>query len=369
MAKAHATCKCATCGAVFEMTAIKSNREAAESWAVWAEQNLDECPACRKVRIEKERAEENKKNTEKATECGYPALEGTPKQVAWANTIRAKFFDEYMPPEEKLNEEERKIRKFIIETYTKASFWIDNRDSRREIIKQAVSEYKEKAIELEAQAETETITAPQEQRHSGVVEIKAAINKVTARYQMNDTFRSLVKGAGYKWNGDEWEKQIKTTTGSAADRAAELGNKLLNAGFAIRIADPDIRRAAVEGDYEPETQRWITHMVKGKYAGWLYITWGRDDNLYKAARSIPQSRYERPGVVVPVVEYASVLDFADNYDFKLSKAVANAIETYKSSIEVVTPALGAEAEYNEKNVADILNSDRDILPDLKDEEA
>ena len=41
MAKATATCTCATCGAMFTRTKICRNRREADGWEVWAAANFD----------------------------------------------------------------------------------------------------------------------------------------------------------------------------------------------------------------------------------------------------------------------------------------------------------------------------------------
>lgn len=46
MAKATATCTCATCGATFTRTNICRNRREADGWEAWAAANFDECDAC-----------------------------------------------------------------------------------------------------------------------------------------------------------------------------------------------------------------------------------------------------------------------------------------------------------------------------------
>ena len=55
MAKATATCTCATCGAMFTRTKICRNRREADGWEVWAAANFDECDACYTARKASER--------------------------------------------------------------------------------------------------------------------------------------------------------------------------------------------------------------------------------------------------------------------------------------------------------------------------
>ena len=44
-----------------------------------------------------------------------------------------------------------------------------------------------------------------------------------------------------------------------------------------------------------------------------------NDNLYKAARKLPGSKWDKPSVVVPVEQFEEVIDFAGMYGFKLSE--------------------------------------------------
>lgn len=55
MAKATATCTCATCGATFTRTKICRNRREADGWETWAAANFDECAACYTARKASER--------------------------------------------------------------------------------------------------------------------------------------------------------------------------------------------------------------------------------------------------------------------------------------------------------------------------
>lgn len=142
MAKATATCTCATCGAEFTVTAYKYNRREADSWESWAESHYDECDECREKRIQSERDEANRKAAENAASAGLPALTGSQKQIAWATTIRdgilaicsetiadlqlvvesGEASDEYRDDllVDKL------IRSWLL-TKTEAAWWIDNR--------------------------------------------------------------------------------------------------------------------------------------------------------------------------------------------------------------------------------------------------
>lgn len=77
-----------------------------------------ECPECRRKR----EAEEAAKITEGLE---LPELEGSEKQVAWANCIRARFAEEISSNEKYQNGNPMKVLKSV----TSAKTFIDNRDS------------------------------------------------------------------------------------------------------------------------------------------------------------------------------------------------------------------------------------------------
>lgn len=392
MAKARATCTCATCGAIFEVTAVRNNARDARSFETWAVENITECKECEEKRTAEKRAEENAKAAAAAGERGWPILEGTEKQVAWATTIREQQIPGMIKQlaralaharerekTERIGHFELCIRaiEYLIAHNTKASWWIDNnnamtiekavgnvyKDMKANPEKYAIAEAVETA-EAEAMTETVTIAQPVEQTHEGVVDIRASEQRVTAAYRKDDDFRKLVKSLGYSWMASEgvWGMAIGLKTGTAAERAAELGNKLLNAGFAIRIQDAETLRNAIEGNYEPMTHRWIAKLDED-----FYITWAYDDSFYDQARRLPGAKYKKPGMRVPSREYGAILDFAQTYDFRLTPGAQELVNEMQSKSTVVTPAAPKAPEYDEHPLSDVLNTSREVLDDLIDE--
>ena len=131
----------------------------------------------------------------------------------------------------------------------------------------------------EALLEAEVINAdstvyPEHAKYKVPVKIIVKNNIVSAEFEKNEGFRGLVKGLGYSWGDGVWYRELNKFNGSAEDRAAELGNKLLNLGFPIVLHDNIIRQNAVDGKHEQECVRWIQRRSKGAYEGWLTISWG-----------------------------------------------------------------------------------------------
>lgn len=405
MAKARATCTCATCGREFEVTSICSNRRGADSWAAWASDHYDECSDCYNARIQRERDEANAAAKAAAEDAGLPELTGSAKQVTWANTIRQgalkklaeeadeqkRFADQAKERGNKERYEKRletwknlcAISSWMASEKTAAHWWIDNarsieingaaaisywvREEFSQMLKSAEIEKTE--APLREAAQQETTAEPENKHHEGRVEITVGQDMVSAKYAKNDDFRALVKGLGYTWDSESksWVKRIGVTTGSAKERAAELGNKLLNAGFAICIADPETLQAAIGGNYEPQHMRWITKLGAGKYAGYFCVTLQYGDGMYERAIKINGAKYSKPYIVVPASEYAAIEDFANLYDYKLSPGATDLIKEKKASIIIVAPAPVKSAVYDERDPSEILKSSKDILDDLIDD--
>lgn len=370
---------CETCGKKFIKTThcyTKSMVEECES------QTTGECDACYNARVEREAA----------TMAGLeklPQLTGSEKQVAWATKIRVNCIQNSSGTINRLREDLRRElkggnRSEYGERFCKrmqgeltsyenafkwglshgsASWWIDNGQRGLEYwvsnCQDAINDYVNAPVERDA-VEAECVVVPVQKNHDGVVKIAVRDNMVTATYDKNEKFMDVVKNLGYHWNSSSlnWYKTIGVTTGDVRDRAAELGNKLLSAGFPVIIMDPDIRQAAIDGKYVPEHKRWVT-----KYGDKLALWWEYGNrNMYNALRKLPTAKYDSPCILVDPEQLMVVLDFADAHDFRLSPAVQAMADSLV--VTVAAPTAGKNATYNEHSV---LNSSRDVLEDLRDD--
>jgi len=336
------------------------------------------CPDCYSKWLEEEQIRKNNEAIEKAKEMELPELIGSEKQVAWANTLRQQLIENIQNKMVKI--EERKGNKelantifdFILTTKTAAKWFIDNRfdfSNVEELFRTikaelpTVEEVVEKKITEEVKVES--AISPEEIKHDGIIEILATETKISVKFEKNDDFRTIVKELGYKWDGI-WERNINETTGSYIDRAAELGNKLLNAGFTVSIKDEDIKIKAINGNYIQECTRWI---YKRLDADCFAINWGKYDNvLYNASRKLPGAHWEGGSMLVKVAHYKEVEDFARIMGFAFTKLALQLKQNYIDkikTIEKVNP-VNVEKEEIKDGLKEILNSGSDILDDLKD---
>lgn len=339
MAKYEVTCP--TCEETYtvNLTGPHKDRE-------WRLENWDwTCDECR----EKARQEENRKAAEANTAAGLPPLTGSEKQVAWAETIRKQkiaTLDEELTKREltdRIDVDRFNAAVVGLKNKVDAKWWIDNRDThvtRLLHAEYAVTEKplppEEKKIAEDAKTEAmkEATVRPEKPITETVAEIRAGEKFVEVSFpEKREDFRQLVRyQLGYTWSKGKlvWRRDLKVTNGTPHDRAAELGNRLLAAGFPIRVFDDTLRGHAVYGTFEPESKRWIAKRTSGKYDGWFVITWPREEDFYKAAKRLRASKYDKPSIVVPAEQFQEVLDFAEMYQFSISDGAKSLIETAKA---------------------------------------
>ena len=97
MAKASVDLKCTECGTGYTVTKKCYNRKEADSWESYMQGNNGLCTECwrkeQQAKRETEKAQLAEKVKTELAEAGLvlPKLEGSEKQVAWANDIRSNF--------------------------------------------------------------------------------------------------------------------------------------------------------------------------------------------------------------------------------------------------------------------------------------
>lgn len=151
MAIAKLECMCCRCGNTFIIRREFRNRSEANNWIEWSKthNNYDLCSECY-------RKEQDKAIAEKADALNMPELTGTPKQIAWAEKIRAKaleIFERYVAEcsvdlDQAPEGEQEKFHDIVnkcmdcFRNITSAAQWIDLRseDTNRWVIKKARGE-------------------------------------------------------------------------------------------------------------------------------------------------------------------------------------------------------------------------------------
>lgn len=331
--------ECPDCGASYTVQLYGPGRD-----RDWKLENWDwTCDECK----EKLRQKANQQAATANAEAGLPPLTGSEKQIAWAEIIRKQkiaTLDEELSKHDltdRIDKDRFNAALVNLRNKADAKWWIDNRDmhvNRMLHAEYAVTEkplpQEEKKIAEEAKIEAlvEATVRPEKPLTETVAEIRAGDTFVDVIFpEKREDFRQLVRfQLGYTWAETKWRRDLKSMNGPAHDRAAELGNRLLAAGFAIRIFDDILRVHAVSGNYEPESKRWVMARTSGQYKGWYAINWPKGDDFYQAAKRLHGARYDKPFVVVPAAQFQEVLDFAEMYQFSISDGAKKVIETAQS---------------------------------------
>lgn len=196
--------------------------------------------------------------------------------------------------------------------------------------------------------------------------------RLEAKTPKNDTVRQVLKESGWSWDSQEavWIYRLNSYhSPHRFQRVAELGNKLLNAGVPVTIANDKIRASAINADYIPANPHYILEGYNGDTTT-IRICW--DDkisaSLYKDIKSLPSACYKGGVMHVPAKHYKEILDFVRNYNFDISYEAGEILRL-------------AESDYYNRNVVtvskkdgivppaeNILSSSRAIIDDLRDED-
>lgn len=406
MAKAYATCTCKHCGKEFEVSAFKRNRKEAASWSDWAARTYDCCNEC----ADRIRAEENARNAAEAKEMGLPELVGSPKQIAWAESIRMdmisamdKAFEQqlaFLKARENAGKNIERItrdtkiidlvRQYIFKNCTSAHWWIDVRfcdcvDLMHSVYKEHKIEF-DKAVtngaaEVDKDEEAEAdklITAMPENPCKDIADVYIAEeDKLCAKYpEKDDTFRSICKEYGMRWDPDNrvWARRLDVFSGDPEDRQADLVNRLLRKGFPVRCLTQTIADKAVNAAFAAERVRWIKRDVST--TGRL-IWYPRSSDEYNAALRLPGVKgkeyyYVKDGkhgeITAPVHLHAAIEEYAEMYDYEFSDGAKEEIAEFESNkmvAQAATPKKIARPK-PEAKLEEILNSSDEVLPDLED---
>ena len=334
----------------------------------WRLENVEPsklCSECYQAELTKQREREN---AEAAKDMNLPALTGTEKQVAWAETIRQQLLADldsfiYRSTRGEMNPQLLGALEQV-KSRAEARWWIDNRGMDmsyefRRLLEDAAKDARAVMLqppkEVIAEVKAEATVRPEKPTTETVAEIRIKDNSLEIDFpERRDDFREVVKKQlRMEWSGSCWRRKLSAKAGTPEDRAAEAGHRLLAEGFVIRIYDAVVRARAVTGEYEAECTRWVmVRKADAKYPGHFAISWGKEDDFYSAARRISGSRWSSPSVVVPPEQFAEVLDFADMYGFKLSDTAIEVLETARQSKEDILVARVDAPAKKAKIVAD-----------------
>ena len=130
MVQRTALCFCDECEKNYEVTKEFKNKEDADRWELAAMDRYHLCHSCYAKRNGNRIAERNNWAERKAERLGLPKLEGTEKQIAWANTIRINAYNTFDLNRNSYSECGIAFWNYVFKnSTTDAKTWIANRDN------------------------------------------------------------------------------------------------------------------------------------------------------------------------------------------------------------------------------------------------
>lgn len=260
------------------------------------------CPECQAIENEKEVSALREKYG--AADADLPMLNGTDKQILWAEKIRNKFQEEVrtFTAKKSYSDDEMIIRIAIDRIFgiASAKWWIESRDDATRMIKKYASA---NIDEIKAELDRDPSMIPQTAEASPahlstptVAEVIFTDNDVKLKSDKDSIIREVARKYHMNWSGTAWVFDISSISGSPRDRAVELGNLLLCAGVPIRMPDQATLDAAINGDYVPRHENWIVREDDDH----VRLVYPRSDEIYSTAKRLPGAKWVRgTGMVIP----------------------------------------------------------------------
>ena len=381
------------------------------------------CPDCYRKQQEEEKKAEAEKAAAEAASFGLPELVGSPKQIAWADKIRVGIVNTIADCNRQLlktgedaktsgkgpevladiDTALRLVDAFsqVISAEKSASKIIDWSQKTTNVFKlvlihktsvekdiksgKTVPEdldvefggffvealkllYSPKHVSEAIKEEASVTLVPEDKKSDTMVSVKYTDDMVTVESPKDSTVIKAVKAAGFRWDGYVWKMNIGIRTGKASDRAADIANKLLNAGLQVSVP-ASIRDAAVSGTFTPRCTRWV--FGRSGDSDHVYVSWGRDEDMYYKVKSLAGAKWihDLHYVRVPASSADEIDDFAAINGFQISPGAAKILDGYRKSVQIVVTEEMHEEKPKDENekLKSILNSSREVIEDLKDD--
>lgn len=226
--------------------------------------------------------------------------------------------------------------------HASAHWWIDHREAMtsamqetvEDMAKAAAPQIIEEQTQEEIDARSESLILPRGERASETIaEISERGDTIQVSFpEKNEEFRTVCKSLGLRWQATEhvWACSLISWGETPEDRIAELAAALVSKGFVCSVFNETARKMALDGSFKPRISRMVS--VRGE--GLIVITWRKEDDLYRAARQIPKSRWDSAlgAVTAPVGVIAAVKDFADEYSFALAPSFRDAWQKHQEML-------------------------------------
>lgn len=225
-------------------------------------------------------------------------------------------------------------------------------------------------------AQNEALLIPEKPLYAGAVtlsvekdSLKPDVGLCVMRYETHPVFSVLAREMGMTFNAmrSRYERAVNPDSGPLEERAAEMGARLLLAGFSVLIYDEALRARVCSGDFGWESGRWVD--VSGD-ANYLRLYFSHDKRLFALARSMG-AFWNGKHIEIGVWHVHEIRDFAKLYSFRITEAASSLMDQWQTLFlrgKVVNPASPPTDSSAGDPLEGILESGDAILEDLIDDD-
>lgn len=338
--------KCAGCGDSIRIS-VNKNRRDTDRYCEWLESKGKKCPSC----VTKDKDAANAAAADWAREIGLVPLQGSEKQVAWAESIRQQIYQsahEWLDannshPDFDLN----MAASDALFGETLASAWIDMRDAD---IKAIMPKYHQPLSDIQLMnadlARGEATVLPS--NHCGKLMTEVAFDVTYCEVLAADgdyTLCTALKQLGFSNTGNKFLRKMFDTEDTVSV-AAFVINKILMMGYPVVCYHEEARGMAISGNFQALNTRWVSFCLRSKR---FIFDFAYGDNIYYEINKVfSTNKKEDYGYrhFISYREYEKLLDFAEKYGFEFDTSASSAINALMQE-----KAVAVIAEVSEKQVA------------------
>lgn len=323
-------------------------------------------------------------------------MQGTRRQIAWAREIYRRLLGNYTRIAENCDVlalltpemDGRTLAEWYLDHLARrqrrAAWWIVHRNELTAAW--FMSDYIQRYLNgvsglaecchLESEVREEALLCPEEAVYPGAVELimendvhNRLVGHCLLRYERNAAFTSLAHEMNMTWEPrrSAYVRRIDGVTGPLDERCAEIGSKLLLAGFRILVLDEEVRTMICTGAFGWEHGRWI---LPGSTPTRLKLIFPNDKLLYQRALTLG-AYWTGRSVEINVWHADDLVDFARLYDFRISDEARRLLEKWQDMClrgRTVHPKEPPRDACGPDPVSLILENDAPVPEDLVDED-
>ena len=242
-----------------------------------------------------------------------------------------------------------------LQNQRKAVWWILNRNDLTAawFLARYVEKYlpgaKKKDVQLEERVWQGSLLRPFQPRYPDYVELllepapkMREYGVMRMRYRKNAQLSTLAHQLHMFWDAESlsYIRRVGEAGAPVADRLAQLGSSLLQAGFSLVVWDREVREMIRQNTFQPEYPLWIKAGESERTLEFLYPN--NDTLLHRRIRSLG-ARWNGRLMEIDVWHWETVEEFAQVYRFRVTKEARKKVEEWRKAhneAEAVAPAEG-----------------------------